>query len=108
MDFRLLFLIFEPAVFLIIYIQLFNWFSKKQIAIVYGLMSCFQAFASMTTASFQFYYDDKWLNYRELFAGAVLLLIAFIEWRFFKFYPLEAGIFIDVSGRSKEDLQLFN
>jgi hypothetical protein len=30
-----------------------------------------------------------------------------IDWRWFKFYPLEADVFIDVSGRSKKDRETF-
>jgi len=62
----------------------------------------------MATASLPLKFEEKMISYHELIGGAVLFLIAFVEWRYFKFYPLEAGIFIDVSGRSKEDLQLFN
>jgi hypothetical protein len=37
-----------------------------------------------------------------------MLVIAFVDWRSFKFYPLQAGIFMDVSGRNHDDLALFN
>ena len=30
-----------------------------------------------------------------------------IDWRWFKFLPLEADVFIDVSGRSKNDRENF-
>jgi len=30
-----------------------------------------------------------------------------LDWRWFKFFPLEADCFIDVSGRSKKDLETF-
>lgn len=30
-----------------------------------------------------------------------------IDWRWFKFFPLEADVFIDVSGRSKKDRETF-
>lgn len=36
-----------------------------------------------------------------------MFVFAFLDWKWFKFYPLEAGIFIDVSGRNKDDLALF-
>ena len=62
----------------------------------------------MATASLPLNFDAKIISYHKLIGGAVLFVIGFVEWRYFKFYPLEAGIFIDVSGRSKEDLQLFN
>jgi hypothetical protein len=36
-----------------------------------------------------------------------MILLTYLDWKTFKFYPLEAGIFINVSGRNKEDLALF-
>lgn len=30
----------------------------------------------------------------------MMLLFSFIDYKWFRFYPLEAGIFVDVSGRN--------
>jgi Na+/citrate or Na+/malate symporter len=37
-----------------------------------------------------------------------MILFAIIDWKWFKFYPLESGIFIDVCNRNAGDLALFN
>jgi hypothetical protein len=36
-----------------------------------------------------------------------MLVFVVIDWRWFMFFPLEADVFIDVSGRSKEDRKTF-
>lgn len=36
-----------------------------------------------------------------------MFVFAMVDYKWFKFYPLQAGIFIDVSGRNKDDLRLF-
>jgi len=46
---ELLINIIAPSIVLIIQLQLFNWFSKKKIAIVYGVYSFVQTLASIPT-----------------------------------------------------------
>ena len=36
-----------------------------------------------------------------------MIVFVVIDWRWFMFFPLEADVFIDVSGRSKEDRKTF-
>jgi hypothetical protein len=35
------------------------------------------------------------------------LVLSCFDWKYFKFYPLEAGIFIDSAGRNRDDMLLF-
>jgi len=46
---ELLINIIAPSIVLIIQLQLFNWFSKKKIAVVYGIYSVVQTLASIPT-----------------------------------------------------------
>lgn len=40
--------------------------------------------------------------------GSVIMFVfVLVDFWWYKFYPLEAGIFIDISGRDKQDLQKF-
>lgn len=50
---------------------------------------------------------DSFWDFRYLVTGGAMLLFAILDWKTFKFYPLEADIFIDGAGRNKEDLALF-
>jgi len=49
------------------------------------------------------YFAEKYLT-----AGLLMFVFALVDYKWFKFYPLEAGIFIDVSGRSRRDREVFN
>jgi hypothetical protein len=46
--------------------------------------------------------------YKYLIGGGLMFVFSFIDWKYFKFYPIEAGIFIDVEGRGRDDLTLFH
>lgn len=37
-----------------------------------------------------------------------MFVFSLIDWKYFKFYPIEAGIFIDVEGRNRNDLTFFH
>ena len=39
--------------------------------------------------------------YRYVAGGVVMYVYVVLDWKWFKFFPLEADVFIDVSGRSK-------
>lgn len=41
------------------------------------------------------------LWYRYVAGGVVMYVYVVLDWKWFKFFPLEADVFIDVSGRSK-------
>ncbi len=45
--------------------------------------------------------------YRYIAGGIIMYIYVAIDWRWFKFFPLEADVFIDVSGRSKNDRETF-
>ena len=45
--------------------------------------------------------------YLYLIAAALMLVFAVLDYFYYKFYPIEAGIFIDSSGRNREDLVKF-
>lgn len=45
--------------------------------------------------------------YIYVIGGCIFFLFVAIDWKWFKFYPLEADCFIDVSGRSRDDRQNF-
>lgn len=51
---------------------------------------------------------DELIWVKHLVGGLVLLVFAFVDSKYYKFYPLEAGVFIDVNGRDKKDLFYFN
>jgi len=36
-----------------------------------------------------------------------MFIFVVLDWKWFKFFPLEAGVFIDISGRSKKDRDTF-
>jgi len=96
--------VLEPSIFMIIWLQLFNWFSKKQVAVIFGLLSIVKALANYSMT----YLSASTANYRFLVGGGLMFLFTFVDGKLFKFYPLEAGIFIDVSGRNRNDLELFH
>jgi hypothetical protein len=53
------------------------------------------------------YISNEILKYRFLGGGILWLVLSWIDWKVFKFYPLEAGIFIDSAGRNRDDMLLF-
>ena len=103
---ELLINIIAPSIILVIQLQLFNWFSKKKIAVVYGIYSFVQTLAYIPTILIK---DEQTYQvwYKYVAGGLVLYLYVAIDWRWFKFFPLEADVFIDVSGRSKKDRETF-
>ena len=103
---ELLINIIAPSIILIIQLQLFNWFSKKKIAVVYGVYSFVQSLAYVPTIVFE---DASIYRswYRYIGGGFIMYIFVAIDWRWFKFFPLEADVFIDVSGRSKNDREHF-
>lgn len=75
--------------------------SKRHIAILCGGASLL-----VTAANILKVLDD--LKYWQYFIGTFfMLLLAIADYSFYKFYPLEAGVFIDVSGRNQDDLLRF-
>jgi len=74
--------------------------------VVYGLLCVDVILAEFLSNAYD---DDDFTNYwyKYFIGGFALFAFAIIDWMSFKFYPLEAGVFIDVSGRSREDRALF-
>ena len=69
-------------------------------------MSLLQALAVMTKELVVGDADaDDW--YRHLIGAGLMFIFAFVDYKWFRFYPLEAGVFIDVSGRNQGDFALF-
>lgn len=89
---------------MLIQIQLFNWISKHQIALTYGI---FAACLSMTKILKLWIGLNDNLWYLYLVTAFLLVVFCVIDWFWFKFYPLEAGIFIDVSSRGREAFEQF-
>jgi hypothetical protein len=74
--------------------------------VVYGLLSVDVILAELLSINFD---ADVFVNYwyKYFIGGLILFVFAIIDWKWFNFYPLEAGVFIDVSGRSREERALF-
>jgi hypothetical protein len=51
--------------------------------------------------------NDPKYWYIYLVAAAVMFCFAILDHYKYKFYPIEAGIFIDSQGRNQNDLQKF-
>ena len=51
--------------------------------------------------------QESFWNIRYLITGFLMFIFAIFDWKTFRFYPLEADIFIDSAGRNAEDLALF-
>jgi hypothetical protein len=83
---------------------MFNWFSKKQIAVIYGMLYSLEALANISMT----FMTQEMSAYFYLVGGALMFFFSLIDWNYFKFYPIEAGIFIDVEGRNRDDLALFH
>lgn len=92
-----------PAVSILIYLQMFNWFSRWAVPIVLGYLYSLKAASYIVTI---------WLakanyNWEKFAVCAVLMAVATIlDIFWFNFYPMEVGIFVDLSERSKEDQSL--
>jgi len=48
---------------------------------------------------------ESW--YKFIIGGVIMYTYVAIDWYWYKYYALEADVFIDVSGRSKEDRETF-
>jgi hypothetical protein len=49
--------------------------------------------------------QEQWLI--STIGSVAMFVFVLVDFWWYKFYPLEAGIFIDISGRDKQDLQKF-
>ena len=94
----------EPSIIIFVWLQLFNWFSKQKIIIVFATIQIVQAIANIL----QMTLHNEYLAEKYLTAGLLMFVFALVDYKWFKFYPLEAGIFIDVNGRSRRDREIFN
>jgi hypothetical protein len=89
--------ILGPAISILIYLQMFNWFSKKAVTVVFGYLYALKAVAYLTAI---------WLAEKKIiwekFAGsaALMMLATILDIVWFKYYPMEAGIFVDLKGRT--------
>lgn len=94
--------IFGPAITLLIYLQLFNWFSKKAVTVVFGYLYALKAVAYLAAI----WLADLGIIWQK-FAGcaALMMLAAILDIVWFKYYPMEAGIFVDLEGRTNQDKQ---
>ena len=94
----------SQAIYVLIQMQLFNWISKHQIAVLYGIYAACLSVSKIL--KLQVGLDDS-LWYLYLATAALLAVFSGVDWYWFKFYPLEAGIFIDVSSRGREAFEQF-
>jgi hypothetical protein len=85
---------------MIMMLQLFNWFSKRTFAVVFGLLFSCKVFGSIL---YDYLSDTKLYWLAIAVCSLVLFLCTILDWLYFKYYPLEAGIFIGTSGRSKKE-----
>jgi hypothetical protein len=83
----------------------YNWFDKVWIAMVFGALQLFKTAGYMTWLEF----SQTELTFLKTGAcGVAMIIFGVIDYCTFIFYPLEADIFIEVEGRSKEDRQFFD
>ena len=93
-----------PSIYIIILLQLFNWFDKHMIAITFGLLQISKSCGYITWV---FTMNAESENIRLIICSSCLLIFAVVDYFTFLFYPLMADIFIDVEGRSRKDAEHF-
>ncbi len=79
-----------PSVVIMILLQLFNWFSKKTIGLVYGLIYFFKYCGYYICVN----NDNVGAGY--IGSGVAILVFAIVDWVTFCFYPMQAGFFVEV------------
>ena len=92
----------HPIINLLILMQLFNWVSKKYIALLYGFIYALNAGLNILKHNSIENEPKSWSLY--IAASGVMVSFAILDHYKYKFYPIEAGIFIDSQGRNKNDL----
>jgi hypothetical protein len=80
-----------------IVLQLFNWFSKKTIVLVYGFLFFFKY------CGYYICNVNENIGAGYIGSGVSILVFAVVDWVTFRFYPMQAGIFVGVQGRSHSD-----
>lgn len=94
---------FGPAISVLIYLQMFNWFSRKMVPIVLGYLYALKAVSYIVAIMIA----EKNIIWQKFAGCAALMMVATIlDVVWFKYYPMEAGIFVDISGRSIQDKTL--
>ena len=73
---------------------------------MYGVLFLVKSFAFIGLVETQNIQDKiTEFEYQKLaVCSAAMLIIGLIDLLYFKYYPMEAGLFIEVSGRSGQDL----
>lgn len=80
----------------IVWLQIFNWFSIRWVGTIFALLLLIEAAVNMFMSSMAVDEDKQWLwNTRYLLSGLFMFALALVDYRTFKFYPLEADIFLD-------------
>jgi hypothetical protein len=95
--------LFGPAISILIYLQMFNWFSRKAVTLVLGYLYALKA-VSYITAIWLAESKVVWQKFAGCAGLMAVATILDVVW--FKYYPMEANIFVDVSSRSIKDLTL--
>ena len=86
-------------------LQLYNWFDKVSIALIFGALQVIKTCGYVTWLEFA---GSEAAFGKLAICGVFMILIGIVDLCTFIFYPLETDIFIDVEGRSKEDRQFFD
>lgn len=77
--------------------QLFNWVSKRHIAVVYGIFMFFMSLVGAIKAQLE---EPQYIFIYFLVGSILMVGFVIVDFFTYKFYPLEAGVFIDATGRS--------
>ena len=93
-----------PCVVITLTLQLFTWFSKRHVAIIFSLYYVAKACGHIVWIQLL---STDMVGVKYFVAGTVLALLGIADFWLFIYYPLEADIFVGVEGRSGEEAQKF-
>lgn len=92
--------LFGPAVSVLIYLQMFNWFSKKTAPLVLGFLYAVKAVGYIVSIWIA-WAGLLWQKFAVCAGLFTMTTIADIVW--YKYYPMEVGIFVNMSERTLQD-----
>ena len=82
---------------------MFNWFSKKAVTLVFGYLYALKAVAYLIAILLA----ENQIIWEKFCGCAMLMMLATIlDIIWFNYYPMEAGIFVDLESRTNQDKKL--
>jgi hypothetical protein len=96
--------IIAGAQFIILNVQMTNWYSKSRIAYVLALFMWAQALGYITWINLIL--QTNWIKFYT--AAVLFVIVAVFDYKYFYYTPTQANIFIGESTRSKMDRMKFD